>query len=111
MATTINGVLKAHNEDRYLIAVSDRSVKYTEQMSCGWVLSTAGGLCLAKSYGRCNGRDNSLQVEAVGMLSILIFIALMAKNRKRTDIKIIYVSNNLELINRSKEHLNYIAVS
>ena len=32
----------------------------------------------------------------------------MAKHRKLTNIKIICVSNNLELINRSKEHLNYI---
>ena len=31
----------------------------------------------------------------------------MAKHRNRTDIKIKYVSDNLELINRSKEHLNY----
>ena len=42
------------------------------------------------------------------MLDILLFIALMAKHRKRTNIKIKYVSDNLELINRSKEHLNYI---
>ena len=43
------------------------------------------------------------------MLSIAIFIALMAKHRNRTDIKIVYISVNLELINRSKEHLNYIS--
>ena len=77
------------------------------QMSFGWVLSTAGGLHLAKSFGGYDGRGSSLRAEAVGMLSILIFIALMAKLRKRTDIKIKYVSDNLELINRSKEHLNY----
>ena len=41
------------------------------------------------------------------MLSISIFIALLAKYSKRTNIKIIFVSNNLELINRNKEHLNY----
>ena len=63
---------------------------------------------MAKSYGECDGRGSSLQEEAVGILSILLFIALMAKHRKYTDIKINYVSNNLELINRSKEHLNYI---
>ena len=43
------------------------------------------------------------------MLSISIFIALMAKRRNCTDIKIAYISDNLELINRSKEHLDYIS--
>ena len=32
---------------------------------------------------------------------------MMAKYSKQTNIKIIYVSNNLELINSNKEHLNY----
>ena len=36
-----------------------------------------------------------------------MFIALTAKHRKHTNIKIKYVSDNLELINRSKENLNY----
>ena len=60
MATTIDDVLKAHNKDGYLIAVSDGSVKHMHQMSFDWVLSTAGGLHLAKSFGRCNGRGSSL---------------------------------------------------
>ena len=41
------------------------------------------------------------------MLSFSIFETLMAKHRKYTDIKIKYVSNNLEPFNRSKVHLNY----
>ena len=41
------------------------------------------------------------------MLPISIFIALLAKYSKRTNIKIIYVFNNLELINKNKEYLNY----
>ena len=107
MVTTIDEVLKAHDKDRYLIAVSDRSVKHTHQMSFGWVLSTVGGLHLAKSYGKCNGRGSSLRAGAAGMMSMLVFIALMAKHRKRTDLKIKYISDNLELNNKSKEHLNY----
>mmetsp|Transcript_17495 Transcript_17495/g.17631 ORF Transcript_17495/g.17631 Transcript_17495/m.17631 type:complete len:235 (+) Transcript_17495:1-705(+) len=107
LETTINDVLKAHDKDGYLIAVSDGLVKHMYQMSFGWVLSTAGGLHLEKSYGGCNGRGSLLRAEAIGMLSISIFIALMAKHRKRTDLKIKYVSDNLELINKSKEHLNY----
>ena len=31
----------------------------------------------------------------------------MAKHKKQIDIKIVYVSNNLQLINKSKEHANY----
>ena len=42
------------------------------------------------------------------MLSVLFFIALIVKHRNRIDIKIKYVSDNLELINRSKKHLDYI---
>ena len=77
------------------------------QMSFRSILSTAGGVYLATSYGGCDGRGSLLRAEAVGMLSISLFIALMAKYSKRTNIKIVYVSDNLELINRNKEHLNY----
>ena len=62
---------------------------------------------MAKSFGGCNGRGNSLRAEAVGMLLISIFVVLMAKHRNRIDIKIKFVTDNLELVNRSKEHLNY----
>ena len=41
------------------------------------------------------------------MLSISIFVALMAKHRNCTDIKIKFMTNNLELVNRSNEHLTY----
>ena len=84
MDTTIGDVLKANNEDGYLIAVSDGSVKDMHQMSFGWVLSTAGGVHLATSYGGCDGRGNLLQAEAVGVISISFFIVLMAKYSKRT---------------------------
>ena len=60
MVTTINEVLKAHDEDRYLIAASDRSIKHMHHISFGWILSTAGGLHLAKSYDGCDGRGTSL---------------------------------------------------
>ena len=38
---------------------------------------------------------------------INFFIARMAKYSKRKNTKIVYVSDNLELINRNIEHLNY----
>ena len=41
-----------------------------------------GGLHLVKSYGRCDGSGSSLQAEAVGMPSILLFIALKANTEK-----------------------------
>ena len=64
----------------------------------------AKGLHIAKSFGGYDGRGSSLRAEAVGMLSILIFIALMAKHRKQTNIKVVYTSDNLHLINASKDH-------
>ena len=79
MEATIEDVFKAHDEDGYLIAVSDGSVKHMYQMSFGWVLSTADGVHLATSYGGCNGQGSLLRVEAVGMLSTSLVIALMAK--------------------------------
>ena len=100
-------MLKAHNKDEYLVAVLDRSVKHVHQMSCGWVLLTVRGLYLAKPSGGCDDRGISLQVEVVGTLSISIFIALMVKHRNCTNIKIKSVFDNLKLINKSKEHLNY----
>ena len=63
------------------------SVKHMHQMSFGWVLSTVGGVHLVKSYGGCNGRGSSLRAEAVGMLSISLFIALFVKHRNQTNIK------------------------
>ena len=107
MDTNIEDVLKANNEDEYLIAVSDGPVKHMHQMSFGWVLSIVDGVDLATSYGGCDGRGSLLRAEVVGMLSISLFVALMAKYSKRTNIKIVYVSDNLELINRNKEYLNY----
>ena len=52
-------------------------------------------------------KGRSLQAKVVRMLSISICIALLAKYSKCTDIKIIYVSDNLELTNRNIKHLNY----
>ena len=82
MDTTIDDVLRVHNKEGYLIAVSDGSVRHTHQMSFGWVLVTADGVHLAKSCGGCDSRGSSLRAEAVGMLSISMFIALIAKHRK-----------------------------
>ena len=75
MDTTIEDILKANNKDRFLIAVLDGSIKHMHQISFRWVLSTAGGVHLATSYGGCDGRSSLLRAEAVEMLSISIFIS------------------------------------
>ena len=49
----------AHDKDGYLVAVLDGSVKHMYQIIYGWVLSTAGGLHLAKSFGGCDDRGSS----------------------------------------------------
>ena len=74
------------------------------QMSFAWVLSMAEEMHLAKSFGECDGSGSSLRVKTIEMLSILIFPALMTNHRNCTDIKIKYISDNLELINKSKKH-------
>ena len=82
MDITIDDVLRAHDKDGHLVAASDGSVQNTHEMSFGWVLATANGKHLARSYGGCDGRGSSLRAEAVGISSISLFIALMAKHKK-----------------------------
>ena len=48
MDITIDDVLRAHDKDGHLVAVSDGSVRHTHQMSFGWVLATADDKQLAR---------------------------------------------------------------
>ena len=57
-------------------------------------MTTPEGKHLVQSYGPANGRGNSLRAEAVGMLSISIFVALIAKYKNRTDL----MSNSFQII-------------
>ena len=94
---------------RWILNSSVRRISETHASNRFWVgLSTTGGLHLAKSFDGCDGIGSLLRAKSVGMLSILFFIELMTKHRNHTDVKIKYVSDNLEYINRSKEHLSYI---
>ena len=61
MDITIDEVLRAHDKDGHLVAVSDGSVQNTHEMSFGWVLATANGKHLARSYGGCDGRESSIR--------------------------------------------------
>ena len=41
------------------------------------------------------------------MLSISLFIAIVAKKRSRNDLAVHFVTNNMELVKYSNKHLNY----
>ena len=60
MDITIDDVLRAHDKDGYVVAVSDGSVRHTHQISFGWVIATADGKNLARSCGGCDRRGSSL---------------------------------------------------
>ena len=99
-------IVAAAEENDYLLAVSDGSVKF-HNMSFGWILSTPSGERLAAAAGPCNGRGNSLRAEGAGMLSISMFIALIIKYLEVEPMKIVFISDNLELIKRLKAHKHY----
>ena len=60
MDITIDGVIRAHDKYRHLVAVSDGLVRHTYEMSFGWVLATVNGKHLVRSSGGCDGRGSSL---------------------------------------------------
>ena len=53
------------------------------QMGFVCVLSTAGGAHLANSYGGCDDRGSPFRAEAVGILSVSLFIALLTKHKSK----------------------------
>ncbi|OEU08199.1 hypothetical protein FRACYDRAFT_249987 [Fragilariopsis cylindrus CCMP1102] len=99
-------IAAATEKHGHLLAVSDGSVK-AHDMSFGWILSTPTGHRLAAAAGPCNGRGNSLRAEGAGMLSVTMFIALMTKYLDLEHLKIIFISDNSELIRRLKVHKHY----
>lgn len=90
----------------YLIAVSDGSVKEFA-MTFGRVISASNGIRLAMVAGQCSGRQNSIRSEAAGMLYVSLFYALLNTHFEMQSVDIIFVSDNLELIKRSRNHLDY----
>jgi hypothetical protein len=93
-------------EHGYLLAVSDGSVKFHD-MSFGWILATPNGKRLAAAAGPCNRRGNSLRAEGAGMLSVTMFIALIKHYLEIEIMKIVFISDNSELIRRLKVHKQY----
>jgi hypothetical protein len=99
-------IVACMEKHKYLLAVSDGSVKFHD-MSFGWILATPTGERLAAAAGPCNGRGNSLRAEGAGMLSVTMFIALIIKYLEVETMKIVFISDNLELIKRLKAHKHY----
>jgi hypothetical protein len=93
-------------QHRYLLAVSDGPVKFHD-MIFGWVLATPTCKRLAAAAGPCDGRGNSLQAEGAGMLSVTMFTALIKHYLKIETMKIVFISDNSELIRRLKVHKHY----
>jgi hypothetical protein len=100
-------IVAATEDHGYLLAVSDGSVK-SHDMSFGWILTTSTGDRLAAAAaGPCNGRGNSLRAEGAGMLSATMFIALITKYLEIEQMRIVFISDNSELIRRLKVHKHY----
>ena len=97
----INIVIGELEGNPRLLMVSDGSGK-AKSMTFGWVSSTPGDHRLVQAAGHCQGRESSLRVEATGILSATVFIALLQQYREEniTSLKLQYTSNNLELVRR-----------
>jgi hypothetical protein len=76
-------------------------------MSSGWILATPTGNQLAAAAGPCDGRGNSLRAEGAEMLSVTMCIALIKHYLEIGTMKIIFISDNSELIRRLKVHKKY----
>jgi hypothetical protein len=98
--------MTAIEENGYLLAVSDGSVKVND-MSFGWILATPSGERLAAAAGPMQRKRNSLRAEGVGMLSVTMFIALIIEYLKVEPMKILFIPDNLELIRRLQVHKHY----
>ena len=73
-------------------------------MTSIWVLSTSEVTRLATAADCCQGRESSLRAEVTGMLSTAVFMAMIQQHRHEPQslIKMRYISDNLELINRGE---------
>ena len=85
----INAVIEELENSPYILMVSNGSGK-AQSMTFRWVMSTPGGHRMAQATGHCQGRESSLRAEATGMLSAILFIALLQQYRKEniTPVKI-----------------------
>ena len=79
-------------------------------MTFGWIMSIPDGESVASCAGHSYGRESSLRAEATGMVSALVFIAIVKQYNSNHDkiMKVKYVSNNMGLVKRGQEHRSYV---
>ena len=97
-------IIDYHDNEKGLIVVSDGSEK-TQIMGFGWRLCSRSGKCLGYAAGPGFGRGNSLRAEGPGMLSIALFLGLVKEYMGHDSLRVHFISDNLGLINRSRDHL------
>ena len=88
--------------------VSDGSGK-EYKMTYAWILSTPHGDRIAQCPVHSQGRESSLRAEATGMLSATVFLAMLQQYQQGTSkqLDVRYISDNMELIKRGREHKEY----
>lgn len=103
LTTVINHI----TSDVNLIAVSDGSAKQIG-MTYGWVIATKRGTMVATGNGPSDGRPSSMRSEGQGMLAVLLFLAMIQQfTNSKAPIRIEFMSDNQELINRQTNHKEY----
>ena len=78
-------------------------------MTYAWILSTPHGDRIAQCPGHSQGRESSLRAEATGMLSATVFLAMLQQYQQGTSkqLDVRYISDNMEIIKRGREHKEY----
>ena len=99
-------IIEYHDNEKGLIAVSDGSEK-TQIMGFGWRLCSRSGKRLGYAAGPGFGRGNSLRAEGTGVISIALFLGLVKEYMGHDSLRVHFISDNLGLINRSRDHLTY----
>ena len=92
---------------KYLILVSDGSLKYIHMMSFGWILATPTGTWLAAAKGPGSGGGSSLRIEADGMLSGALCCGIIAHEICHPNFQITYICDNNDLIQNCEDRLEY----
>ena len=72
-------------------------------------MSTPGEKRIARCAGHSYGRESSLRAEVTGMLPASVFVAMVKqyKSNQEKVMKVKYVSDNMELVKRGREHKTY----
>ena len=88
-----------------MIILSDGSGK-DFKIIFGWIMSNPDGERVARCAGHSHGKESSLRAEATGMLSALVFIAMIRQyNSKQENVtRVRYVSDSMALVKRGQDH-------